>query len=67
MARSKTPSPESTASVDAEPAAERVDDATLISRVADARRAGEEDPADVEELLQRAAAANQAALDRLAR
>jgi hypothetical protein len=68
MARSKSRSPETAASVvAADPAAERVDDAALIASVADARQAGEEDSAGVEELLQRAADANRAALDRLAR
>jgi hypothetical protein len=67
MARAKTTSAESTAPADAEPAAEQVDDAALIARVTDARQAGEADSADVEELLERAADANRAALDRLAR
>ncbi len=43
------------------------DDTAVIGRISAARRAGDEDPEGVEELLRRAAERNRAALDRLAR
>jgi len=67
MAEPRTGAPSPTAPADSERALERADDRTAIERVSAARRAGDEDPEGVEELLRRAADRNRAALDRLAR
>lgn len=53
--------------VDAKFALEHEDEAVLIERVSSARRAGTDDQAAADELLRRAAAENEAALDRLGR
>lgn len=50
----------------AESRLDAVSDEVLVARVSSARKTGNEDPRDVEELLRRAATQNAAALDRLA-
>ena len=67
MAEPRTEAPSPTAPSDSERALRRADDGAVIERVSAARRAGDEDPEGVEELLRRGADRNRAALDRLAR